>query len=207
MKTLIILLVFFSASLSAQTEAWIHVGLGSPAADFPYDKSQFLNLYWKNGLNFGAGVQVAATRRLWIAPSIEYTYYRWDNFNFRGPMIPELSIRSANGHNSHLYRFLIEVRYYAQTASILQLFVTTGAGYTIEKIGAIQATVDDMNNGAFTWNVQYPGRSYFTHNLGIGLRLNVIAPLAVDLTAKYFSDYSQRFHTSINAGLLCAITE
>ena len=198
----IFVIALFPCFVLAQTEAWMSVGQTGPGSFYSYDQSAFLDLYWAKGISIASGLHFGITKSIWLSPEIDYAYYRWDNFNFHGVMIPEQTIRSASGENSNIYRVMINARFYARSSSFIRFYVLTGLGYTIEKIGKIRALIEDMNGPSFIWEVQYRGRSYLTHTLGAGFRLDVIEPVSVDFTAKYFTDYSKRFHTSINIGLI-----
>ena len=196
-------IILFPCFLFAQTEIWVSVGRTGPSSSFySIDKSAFLDLYWAKGVSVAGGLHFALTNSLWLSPEINYAYFRWDNFNFYGVMIPEQTIRSASGNNSNIYRFMLNARLYARSSSFIRFYILTGIGYTIEKIGKIQALVEDMNGPSFIWDIQYRGRSYPTHSLGLGFRLEVIDPMSIDVTARYFTDYSKRFHTSVNLGLI-----
>ena len=199
----IALMTLLPCSLLAQTEAWLSVGRTGPSSSFyAIDKSTFLAFSWARGITIAGGMSFALTPSISISPEFNYGYFRWDNFNYRGAWIPEYSLRSSTGEDSHIYRVLVNARLSVRSSNPLRIFVLTGVGYTIEKIGKIQAIVDDMNGPSFLWEVQYKGESFLTHSLGTGLRFDVIDPIAIDFSAKYFTEYTKRFHTSVNAGLI-----
>jgi hypothetical protein len=209
MKRLIFAFILFSSSMMAQINVVVHTGLDiiSPSLAKSY-QSTFLDNYWSNGINASFAVEYGLTRNIWIAPYFDYTYFRWDNYNYSGPMIPEEHIRSAQGENSHIYRLMLEARFLASREFIIinaELYFTTGLGYTIEKIGRIQTIIDDMNGPSFVQESGLPNRSYWIHSVGVGTRANIVGPISLDITAKYFTDYSERFYASYNIGIAYSI--
>jgi len=49
---------------------------------------------------------------------------------------------------------------------------------------------------------KYNGKNYLVHTLGIGLKFSVYRKISLNIEAKYFTNYKDRFQNSLNIGLL-----
>ncbi len=196
----------------AQINLVAHTGLSVPFSSLVNSiQPAFLDSYWSNGINTSFDFEYCITKNIWLAPCIEREFYRWNNFNYYGPLPTEDYIGSAQGENSNVYRAMLEAKILASHKFITfnaELYFTIGLGYTIEKIGRIKANIIDFINGpsyGHIWNISYPNRSYWNNSLGVGTRTIIFGPIALDINAKYFTDYAERFYVSYNVGIAYSI--
>jgi hypothetical protein len=209
MKGLAVVIALLSPPAIAQMNIAAHLGLSGPVPGLAKSsQSSFLDRYWSEGIDVSLDGEYRLSDKVWVACCAQYTYYRWDNFKYSGAWIPEWRIRSSSGQDSKIYRAALEMRLLASRKFLVfdaNLYLITGVGYAIENIGRIRAIIDDMNGPGFILDVGYPNRSYWNHSLGIGVRANIFGSIAMDLTAKYFTDYSERFYTAYTGGIAYAI--
>lgn len=200
-----ILLLSITSSALGQINLVARTGFDVPV-DKIFDDNGFpLARYWSTGIGASLSAEYAITPRCWIVPSFQYAHYRWDNYNYGGPMIPEDYVVSASGDNSEVYRFLVEGRFLASRQFIAfhsQLYFTTGLAYTIENIGVIHTvTGNTFDHLVFLQTINYPNRDYWSHTVGIGIRTDIAGPIAFDLSAKYLTDYTRTFYTCYAIGV------
>jgi hypothetical protein len=189
----------------------MHTGLDIPSATIGRSiQTTSLANYWSSGIDLCIGTENALSSNIWLVPSFQYVRYTWNNYNYQGTMPTEIGIVSAKGENSEIYRISLEGRFIGSHKFIVfnaQLYFTTGLAYSIERIGSIRVTYDDLNGPNFTHQVTYPNREYWNHTLGIGTRANVVGPFDLDISAKYFTDYKDGFYTCYNFGVAYSLSQ
>jgi hypothetical protein len=203
MRLIILLLYLLAAQAWAQTNLSVFYAL-NPRTEVLNNQENILNKYWRNGISLGAGYETSISTNISIASTIETAYYKWDNFDYRGPMIPEIRLKSAQGEDSRIWRLFLEGKF-KSPSRVVPMYVSTGLGYIIENIGGITTTYSDMNGPDITYIGVSQTKKYFVHTVGIGLQCPIISNYGIDIRALYFSDYSTHFQTAIVFGIIYSI--
>ena len=186
--------LFLFLILTTPIYSQISVGISVGTDLFNYDLSNYhnyLSSYWHKGIYININGEYFLSNKISISSTIEYGYYKFDNYIPTGVQIPEIRFISAYGNNSKAIRVFGNIRFYTNPAKIFQAFISTGLGYISENLGTITATYDDMNFVQFTTEGKYQGRHYFAHTFGIGGRVKLDQNFAIDVSASYYSDYAK----------------
>ena len=195
MKVPLFLFCFLSSHLMAQTYLSLYGAL-NPRTEIFNEQENILERCWRNGVSIGAAYEKTLSKNIIIASSIESAYYKWDNFNYGGVSIPEISLKSANGEDSRVWRFFLEVKL-MPTSKDAPVYLSTGVGYINEIIGSITARYSDMNGPEFTRTQSRYTDNYFVHTLGIGMKWFFISDFGMDIRTLYYSNYSNRFQLAM----------
>ena len=203
MKAILTILILIpSTSCFPQTNVLIFSGINFPT--FPLREGSFyLEEYWLNGINFGVTTEFEVNNRFSVAPSFEYNLYFFDSYDGLTAIEPGMLFQFAEGENSRIYRFLLEMKYFPEISpeSKTQPFILSGLGYVVEDIGNIKAfyNVDGLD---ILLNPTFKSKKYLVHSIGIGIRWPLKKTLMLNLEGKIFTDYKSRFQNSWNLGLL-----
>lgn len=198
MKTQLFLLCFLSSQLMAQTYLSLYVAV-NPRTDI-FNNTNVLNQYWRNDVSIGVAYETSISTNISIAPSIETAYYKWDHFIDSRVFVPEISLISASGDDSRVWRFFLDGKLIPKN-KIVPTYISTGIGYIYEDIGSVRATYNDMNGPEFTRTQPRYAHYYFVHTLGIGLRWIFVSDFGIDIRALYYTNYSNRFQVSMVFGI------
>ena len=101
MRVIILLLCLLASQAWTQTNLSVFCAL-NPRTEVLNNQENILNQYWRNGVSLGAGYETAISTNISISSTIETAYYKWDKFDYRGPMIPELRLQNAHGEDSRV---------------------------------------------------------------------------------------------------------
>ena len=158
---------------------------------------------WRAGPVISAFVDVHVTESMAISPSIEFGQHPFNQYVFHGAMIPEIRIIDSRGFDSRIYRIAIEGKLLSSTPQFFRLQLVSGLTYIYEDLGDIFVTYQDMNfPGEVERKRPNNSKSFFAHSLGIGVRSLISESIGLGFTAKYVSNYSDRFQTTLTAGVL-----
>lgn len=160
------------------------------------------NAYWNGGITFGINCDYSLSEKLFISALFQYSHYKFDRYADSGFRIPEIIFISANGEDSKLLRTSVELKYFPFPQNRLKFFALTGLGVVVEDLGTIRTQFLDMNQGTnntYTRNSEL--ENTFVHSLGLGIRVDIISNLFVDVSGLYYSNYSDRFQTFFGASL------
>jgi|GEM_PF-6595934 len=203
MKTVLTILILVPSTFCfSQTNVVVFSGINFPS--FPLRESSFyLEKYWFNGINFGVTTEFEVNNRFSVAPSFEYNLYLFDSYGGLATSEPEMLLQSAEGKNSRIYRFLLEMEYFPKNPpkSKAQPFLLSGLGYVVEDIGNIKAFYNASGSDILL-NPTFKGKKYLVHSIGIGMRWPLKKTLMLNLEGKIFTDYKSRFQNSWNLGLV-----
>jgi hypothetical protein len=138
---------------------------------------------------------------------VEYAYYGFDSYAFRGASIPEVRFTSATGEASNVWRLFADVKMFPHTSKAVLFYLSTGIGYLIERVGTISATFEDMNGRNFSTTIKYESTNFLVHTLGLGIRWGVLSDLALDFKGQYFTNYNDRMYTTVKCGLVYSVNK
>jgi hypothetical protein len=207
MKTTLCLLILIATAGHSQTSISFYAGVNPNLNLLSSDNSNYLNLYWHPGVTIGVSGEIFLSDDIAVSPSFEYASYQFDRYSPAKITIPEISLKSATGSASTMWRTFAELKLFTEKGGISRFYLSTGIGYVIEQIGTITATYADLNGPDFT-NVIHPeSRNYVVHTLGAGARWNIIGHFAIDLKAHYFTNYTDRMYTTIRLGVLYTLSD
>ena len=202
----IIFFVIFTSSAFTQTKAILSTGL-----NFPTDLYLFHGIptsriarFWGVGINGGFAFEVNIMGHLAISPSYEYNHYSFNRY-YDDTMFWEYTMKSSSGDASHVSRILMEMKLFDKTEGNFKIYLVTGGGYVIERIGLIRVTWSRFSSSEVKSNIQFPSKNYWIHSAGFGFRLNAVSSVDIDCGLKYFSNYSDMFHFSLNIGAVCQL--
>ena len=203
MKSIIVVLLFGVASLSAQTSVGLLGGISYRGNDYTRYDFNYSPISWNDGLTLGIQGETALTNRLSLRASIEYSHYAFDHFRYLGAAPPEYRLGTSRGDDSHTYRIMLEGSYAIRLSQFFTPIVFTGIGYAEERNGQIWYTlVDDINNQQIQGHTPSRFRAFLFHSIGVGFQSYFTSDLGVEVVAKNLSNYNDRFHQSINLGLI-----
>ena len=192
-----------------QTDIVLSGGLNFPSMNFEHDSPPWpLAQFWDPGYSIAASVETHLSRAIAFVPSFEYARYPWRDMTTPGWAPTYLQPMGA-GEPSRLYRMSVAARLYVFSTERLGVFLSTGAGYVIEKLGPYRLA--PWNDVAFVGDlsgiVQYPDRYYWVHAVSGGAHFLISGDVGLDIAGEYFSNYTDRFHTSLILGVFYRIAE
>ena len=206
MKIKFFLLFVMTIPVYAQFNVSAFVGFNPQSNFIAKDNSDFLDSYWRSGIIFGLGSEIFVSRSIALSPSVEYARYGFADYEFRNYLIPEVSFISATGEPSNVWRVFLEAKFFANFTTAIPVYLTTGIGYVKEDIGVINQNFFQMwDSRTFTTNVIFKDSNFFVHTLGLGLRWRFLPNLSLDLKGQYFTNYSDRWYTSVKCGLVYSV--
>lgn len=205
MKNIFIALLILSSSAIAQINLVVHGGLESTSQYFVKSSQRdFLGESWSNAIGVSIGTEFVLSKHFLLNPKIEYSYYKWSQYNVSA-MIPEEKIISVEGDNSHIYRIILESEYYP-SPNTSGLYFLTGVGTAYETIGQIRE-IFSMGGSTFLGHLDYPSKTYLFHSIGLGFRTNIVKNGSLDANMKFFNDYSEHSYISYNLGFVFSLGE
>ena len=198
-----ILLVPFSHLFAEKnmtiSQITFYTGTNSRFEFHPTESSSFLDNYWHKGINFGIEAEIKISSSVFLNPTYELNYYKFDTYFYEGK-IPEIYLISYVGENSYIHRYLLNVKFISSKSSLLNPYFTTGIGYVYEDIGQIEIKEGYMSYGERDYVKIFDEKNYFVHNVGVGLKISIMNSWPLKVESRYYSNYSDRFHYSINIG-------
>jgi len=194
-----------------QTDVALSGAVNFPSSTFDYSRPAWLLAgFWDPGVSVGASIETHLSRVITLVPSLEYASYPWRNGTTPAWDPQIYNVPTGPGAASRMYRFFADVRFYVFSKERFGIFLSTGAGYVIEKLGSyslgprwVLYTASDYVDG----RVQHPVVYYWAHDMGVGTHFFLAGNIGLDFTAKYFSNYTDRFHTSLSLGVFYRIAE
>lgn len=200
MGKIVFLLVLFSSSLLSQSAITIYSGVNYPSRSFSVeDESEYLNDHWMIGLNLGIDAEYRMASWFSISPVVEYNHYQFNTYD-KSKVVLTDDVKSSSGKNSHIARFMIEAKIIDQDRDVADVYISIGYGYVMEKIGSINVTSIEYGGSAYTQTLRYNEKNYWVNTVGLGYRYYVTSRSGLDFCIKYYSNYTDRFHVSMNLG-------
>lgn len=200
MARLLLLIMLFSGPLCAQTVLGVRAGMSKQHA---VNETNPHPSTWRNGMNVGFQLNHHVWNALSLSASVEYNVYKFNSYVFRGATIPEIRPVGSKGEDSHVLRFALEGKLTTLGPEILRIQFVTGAVFVYEDAGDVSVTFEDMNSNTFVVRHYTQLRSYLAHSAGLGIQSFFSERFGIEFLARYTSDYSERFDTSIVAGFMC----
>ena len=202
MKKLLFLLICSASMLQAQTLLEFYGGINSRTSTLSLDSPNTYAQSWKSAISGSFGIDYFLAKSLAISSNVEYNYYPFDSYQFDGPHIPEVWITSSSGEATQIYRISLDGKLFAKSSGRLNIYFVTGAGYTLEQIGQIRLTGSNLNGPNTYSTISNQTNYYWVHNLGAGVRYFISPNIGIDVTGKWYSNYSTRFHESLLLGIV-----
>ncbi len=201
MKDIFLILLLSTSLLPAQIIISLQGGMNSRTGILSPEGLN-PNISWKSAISVLIGIDYFLRKSVAISSNVEYDFYPYDTYRFYGATIPEISVKSSTGDASQIYRVSFEGKFFASSHTPFSLCFVTGASYTVERIGQVRLAMAYLNvpdgEVVFANHFNY----YWMHSVGIGSRYFISDELGIDLTGKWYSDYSTLFHVSLNIGLI-----
>jgi hypothetical protein len=199
-----ILLVTFSLSFAEKqisiSSITLYSGISARFPFIPNETSTFLENYWHRGINFGVEAEIKISKNVLLCPTYELSYFKFDTYFFEGS-VPELYLISYQVENSFIHRFLINLKFISSGYPVINPYFMTGIGYVYEDIGQVETKEGYMGYDEMEDVKIFDGKNCFVHSAGIGIRITISDPWFFQIESRYYSNYSDRFHYSINMGL------
>jgi len=204
-----------SLSAQCQTDVVLSGGMNFPSLTFDYSRPAWpLAEFWVPGFSVGASVETHLSRVITFVSSVEYASYSWKDVTIPSWNPPPWSSiafypQPGPGAASRMYRFFADVRLYVFSKERIGIFISTGGGYVIEKLGSFDTLpwVSIMDLAYGSTHIEYPVAYYWAHDMGVGTHFFVSGDVGLDFVAKYFSNYTDRFHTSLSLGVFYRIAD
>ena len=74
--------------------------------------------------------------------------------------------------------------------------------YITEHIGQVKLTMGNLNGPDYAIIAPSRTENYWMHTFGLGSRYFISDKIGIDLTGKWYSNYSTRLHKSLNFGVV-----
>jgi len=192
-----------------QTDIVLSGGLNFPSMNFEHDSPPWpLALDWNTGYSIGVSVETHLSRVISLVPSLEYAHYPWKD-DWTPGWGPAYLSPVETGEPSRLYHMTLDARLYLFGGTSDGVFLSTGAGYVIEKLG--RSSYSPAQHIEFVMDqsgmYRYPDRYYWIHTMGLGMHVLLSGNVGMEFTGEYFSNYTDRFHTSVHLGLSYRIVQ
>lgn len=201
MKTIFLILISTASLLSAQTVITFQGGINSRTGTFSMEPENSITQSWKSATSGSVGIDYFAIKSVAISASAEFDNYPFDTYRFDGASIPEIWVKSSTGDASQIYRAALEGKFFLPSSSRFSLYFVTGASYITEHIGQITLRMGNLNGPDYTVVVPSQSNNYWMHTFGLGFRYFVSDKIGIDVTGKWYSNYSTRLHKSLNFGI------
>ncbi len=202
MRRFLFLVILIPFGVSAQTRIGAYLGANFPSASEPFTTGDVLADYWHPAINVGAYSEFSVLSWLEVSPLIEYNHYIFDKYQNTTQVY---SVKESSGEASRVLRIMIETRLVDHAVNGDRAYLVTGVGYVAEKIGDVNVRWGPESGSESSSSFQFPDRSYWVHSLGIGYQFDVAEVIALDLCAKYYSNYKDRFAISTNVGVVYSL--
>jgi hypothetical protein len=201
------LMLILSSPVGAQTRLLVYSGSSSGLANFSIkDNTDYLQHYWNTAINVGVGVEYMLSKDIAVSPRFEISDFSFDRyFPFIG--IPEEHMKRSTGEATRVYRVFVDAKLMPLNISRTHLYVSTGTGYVVEDVGRIEAMFGDTNGPDFSRTIAYRGKSFWAHSAGIGLRMDILKKLGLDVSGDFYSNYLDRFWVSWRAGFVYTVLQ
>ena len=198
MKGVLFAVLLLPFGVSAQPRIGAYVGASFPSAFNTSKPNDMLPRLWYPGINLGAYYELPLLDWFEVSPLVEYNHYIFDKYTgFLSPPQPQ----HATGNVSRIFRLMLEFRVLDSDRA----YLVTGFGYVIEKLGLVTVEWVPGSSEQSASTFQFQGKDYWVHSFGIGYQFHVSESLAIDIGAKYYSNYRDRFAISTNAGVVFSL--
>ena len=202
MKTLVVALLILPIFAPAQSKLTVYTGANFPSTSVPQTFDDVLGEYWHPAFNVGVSFESPLAEWIAISPLVEYNHYSFNQFH---EIIAPPMAKQSSGQASQVLRLLFEIKLFDRASNGNRVYVVTGLGYNIEKLGRIDVLWEGDGGPEYYSVLPFTGKDYWAHSLGIGYQFAIMNPLAIDLCAKYYSNYKDRFDISTNLGVVFAV--
>jgi hypothetical protein len=190
------LLLFYVTALSQPTIevlAGIHYPIG-------FSKDAGINTfedYWKPSLNVGVRANIPLAKSINFVPSIFYNHYLYHGYYYDGPRFEEVFVASS-GESSEIFRTMIEFQLIDQSVHLLRPYLEVGGGYVNEKVGIIHGRMEYMTSFEYPKDIGGSNNNYFAYTVGIGSIVSLSIDFCLDISAKYYSNATDRSYILYN---------
>ena len=191
---LVILFVtlFSSFRVLAQPTIEVFTGLYYPSTTDKELGNSFLEKFWKPSVSAGVCTHIQFTNWLNLKPCLSYDYYLYNSY-YQDTGFEERFVASS-GEGSHIFRIIAELQLIDQSAHKFKPYFETGGGYIVESIGSIHGTWEYLGRPEHSGNIFGVSNKYFAYSVGIGGIIFLSTDFNLDLSAKYFSNSTDRFY-------------
>ncbi len=230
--TFVFFILINSAAIS-QSTLILYTGLNTPRASnlnreniimankMNQENAWLLGNIWNKGINLGITGDYQIIQGIYFTSSFEYTTYSFSGFNdslktygyypsYLNGLHFTLEPYSPNssGSISRINNLSIGVKFIQNIGGPIDIYLKTGAGYFIEKLGDIRIPAKGgqmVGNGfitkSLTFHYSFPKKYYWMHNLSAGTQISIFGNYGIDLSVNYNSNYSNKFILAYNFGL------
>ena len=204
MKQFILIVAFSLSSLYAQTSVTLQRTASYQNGIFSILNSNPEPASWKNGIGFAAQIDIPISKSLFLSPLIEFDHYQFERYIYDEVVwIFEHRPLSGRGEDSRIYRFGLEAKLVSSAHPLVTPYVVSGITYVNEHLGDFYLTYSDVYASvAPKFKVQNISKSYWAHSLGVGVKSILFENFGFDFAARYYANYSDRFHISLGLGLI-----
>jgi len=201
---IIVSALIFNSSALSQSTIEVLAGMHYPVG-FP--KVSGINTfedYWKPSLNIGVRAKIQLTKLINISPSVFYNHYFYHGYYYYGPSFEEVFVASS-GESSDIFRFMAELQLIDQSAYLVRPYFEIGSGYVVEKQGIIHGKMENLGSFEYLKDIGGLNNNYFVYNIGVGGIVALSNDFCLDVSAKYYSNTTDRFYLLYNLSIACKI--
>jgi hypothetical protein len=203
--SIILSALFLYSSAFSQPTIEVLAGMHYPVGlSKDYWWFNFLEDYWKPSINVGVRANIQIANSINLSPSVFYNHYLFNRYYDQGPGYEEVFVASS-GESSEVFRFMIELQIMNQSDHLLRPYFAIGSGYVSEKIGTIHGWMQWLGNPEYSKGIGGSNSNYFTYTIGFGGIVVLSNDFSLDISAKYYSNTTDRSYILYSLGISCKI--
>ena len=184
--------VFYVSAFSQQTIA-VFTGLYYPATTEQYSTLNYLEKYYKPSINAGVYTSFQLTNWLNLSPSFSYNYYFYHSYYEDGYSTGERFV-ALSGEGSQILRTMVAAQLIDHSDDKARPYVEVGGGHIVESIGKINGYWDYLGHIESSPESKGITNKYFAYSVGAGVGFYLTSDFDLDVSAKYFSNRTERFY-------------
>jgi hypothetical protein len=198
--SIIVSALLFNVSTLSQPTIEVLGGIHIPVGlhkDLLYN---FLEDYWKPSLNLGVRTNIPLANIVNLSPSVSYNYYLFNKYYHQGASIEEEFVASS-GESSEVFRMILELQLIGPSVHLLRPYIEIGGGYIYEKVGTIHGRMEYLGSVEYPKDIGGSNENYFAYTIGLGSLVSLSTDFYIDISAKYYSNTTDRSYILYSLGI------
>ena len=197
---IILSVLFYFASALSQPTIEVLAGIHYPVG---YNKDSGINTfedYWNPSLNVGVRANIQLAKSINFSPSMFYNHYLYHGYYYDGHHFEEVFVASS-GESSDVFRIMAELQLIDHSAHLVRPYIEIGSGYVVEKQGIIHGKMEYLGSFEYSKDIGSLHTNYFVYNIGVGAMVSLSSDFCLDISAKYYSNITDRFYLLYNLSI------
>jgi hypothetical protein len=189
---ILFLALFYHVIILAQPTIEVFTGLYYPSTTEQETGNSSLEKFWKPSINIGVCTHFQLANWVNLKPYLSYDYYLYSSY-YQNTGFEERFVASS-GEGSHIFRMMVALQIINQSAKRLKPYFEVGSGYIIESMGYIHGRWEYLGRTESLGNLGGNQNKYFAYSVGIGGIIYLLTDLNLDISARYYSNTTDRFY-------------